>query len=128
MIEPYGGFIEVHIATPLEVCESRDRKGLYARARAGLIKEFTGISDPYEPPIAAEVVIDTTQCTAYQAADQIIGYLQKTGFLPRRFQAVTKVAARLPQATVDMRVLNVQSPSAAESLGTTKKYKIIHNS
>ena len=50
MIEPLGGFVEIHVATPLEVCEARDRKGLYAKARAGLIKEFTGIDDPYEAP------------------------------------------------------------------------------
>ncbi len=50
MIEPYGGFILVHIATPIETCEERDRKGLYAKARAGIVKEFTGISDPYEVP------------------------------------------------------------------------------
>lgn len=122
MIKPYGGFIEVHIATPLEVCESRDRKGLYARARAGLIKEFTGISDPYESPIAAEVVIDTTQCTAYQAADRIIGYLQNTGFLTQRFGAAFKVASRPARADVDPRVLDVQTPRNTESLGTTKKY------
>lgn len=81
MIEPYGGFIEVYVATPLETCEARDRKGLYARARAGLIKEFTGISDPYEPPSLAEVVIDTTQCGAHGAADEIIGYLTNAGYL-----------------------------------------------
>ena len=56
MIEPLGGFILVHVATPIEVCEERDRKGLYAKARAGLIKEFTGVSDPYETPAKAEVV------------------------------------------------------------------------
>ena len=50
MIEPYGGFVLVHLATPLEVCEERDRKGMYAKARAGILKEFTGISDPYEAP------------------------------------------------------------------------------
>src|SRR5690606_16458281 len=50
MIEPQGGFLEIHVATSIEVCESRDRKGLYAKARAGIIKEFTGISDPYEAP------------------------------------------------------------------------------
>src|SRR6185295_20294248 len=59
-IEPTGGFVLVHAATPLDVCEQRDRKGLYAKARAGLVKEFTGISDPYEEPADAEVVIDTT--------------------------------------------------------------------
>jgi sulfate adenylyltransferase len=54
MIEPYGGFLLVHIATLIEVCEERDRKGLYAKARAGIVKEFTGISDPYEVPTKAE--------------------------------------------------------------------------
>ena len=60
MVEPGGGFVLVHVATPLEVCEARDRKGLYAKARAGLIPEFTGISDPYEEPTDAEIVIDTS--------------------------------------------------------------------
>ena len=60
LIEPLGGFVLVHVATPLEVCEARDRKGLYAKARAGLVKEFTGISDPYEAPADAELVIDTS--------------------------------------------------------------------
>jgi sulfate adenylyltransferase len=50
----------VHLSTPLEVCEERDVKGLYAKARAGEIPEFTGISDPYEPPVRAEVVVDTS--------------------------------------------------------------------
>ena len=59
MIEPFGGFILVHVATSIDVCEQRDRKGLYAKARAGIVKEFTGISDPYEAPTNAEVVIDT---------------------------------------------------------------------
>ena len=63
MIEPHGGFILVHVATRVEVCEQRDRKGLYAKARAGIIKEFTGISDPYEVPTDAEVVIDTAELT-----------------------------------------------------------------
>ena len=64
MIEPYGGFILVHIATPVEVCEQRDRKGLYAKARAGILKEFTGISDPYEVPADAEVTINTGELSA----------------------------------------------------------------
>ena len=59
MIEPHGGFILVHVNTSVEECEKRDRKGLYAKARAGIIKEFTGISDPYDVPTDAEVVIDT---------------------------------------------------------------------
>jgi sulfate adenylyltransferase len=80
MIEPCGGFILVHLATPIAVCEKRDRKGLYAKARAGLVKEFTAISDPYEPPDDAEVVIDTTHTTPEEAADHIISYLEKEGY------------------------------------------------
>jgi sulfate adenylyltransferase len=81
MIEPLGGFILVHVATPLEVCEQRDRKGLYAKARAGIVKEFTGISDPYEAPPHAEVTIDTTETTAEEAAQQVIVHLQTEGYL-----------------------------------------------
>jgi sulfate adenylyltransferase len=79
MIQPLGGFALVHIATPLEVCEQRDRKGLYAKARAGIIKEFTGISDPYEEPGNAEVVIDTTDTTPEEAAQLVILHLEKEG-------------------------------------------------
>ena len=81
MIEPFGGFILVHIATPLEVCEQRDRKGLYAKARAGILKEFTGISDPYEEPKNAEVVINTAEATPEEAAQQIILHLEREGFI-----------------------------------------------
>ncbi len=81
MVEPGGGFLLVHVATPLEVCEQRDRKGLYAKARAGIIKEFTGISDPYEGPQDAEVVIDTTSVTPEEAAQQIVLHLEKEGYV-----------------------------------------------
>jgi sulfate adenylyltransferase len=81
MVEPNGGFVLVHLSTPLEVCESRDRKGLYAKARAGIVKEFTGISDPYEVPEKAEVRIDTSQMTAEAAAQQVILHLQTEGYL-----------------------------------------------
>ena len=81
LIEPLGGYILVHVATPLEVCEQRDRKGLYAKARAGIIKEFTGISDPYEPPKDADVVIDTTDTTPEEAAQRIILHLEKEGYI-----------------------------------------------
>jgi sulfate adenylyltransferase len=81
MIQPEGGFILVHIDTSIEVCESRDRKGLYAKARAGIIKEFTGISDPYEKPAHAEVVIDTASTNAEEAAQQIILHLEAEGFV-----------------------------------------------
>ena len=76
-----GGFILVHVATPLEVCERRDRKGLYAKARAGIVKEFTGISDPYEEPTDAEVVLDTTDLTPEEAAQQVVRHLEREGYL-----------------------------------------------
>ena len=81
MIQPGGGFLLVHVATPIEVCEKRDRKGLYAKARAGIIKEFTGISDPYEEPADADLVIDTTQFTAEEAAQQIVLHCEKEGYV-----------------------------------------------
>lgn len=81
MIEPYGGFILVHVATPIETCEERDRKGLYAKARAGIVKEFTGISDPYESPADAEVVINTAELSAEEAAQEIILHLEQQGFI-----------------------------------------------
>ena len=80
-IEPVGGFVLVHVATPLEVCEERDRKGLYAKARAGLVKEFTGISDPYEVPPKAEVVIDTSQLSPEESAQMILLHLERAGFI-----------------------------------------------
>ena len=84
MIAPLGGFMIVHVATSLEVCEQRDRKGLYAKARAGIIKEFTGISDPYEAPEDAEITIDTADLTAEEAAQQIILHLEKEGYVAGR--------------------------------------------
>jgi sulfate adenylyltransferase len=81
LIGQYGGFIEVHVATPIEICEKRDRKGLYAKARAGLIKEFTGIDDPYEAPEKAEVVIDTSELSAEEAAQKVILFLEAEGFI-----------------------------------------------
>ena len=76
-----GGFILVHMSTPLDVCEQRDRKGLYAKARAGLIPTFTGVSDPYEAPLDADVAIDTTNITPREAAQEILLYLEKQGYL-----------------------------------------------
>ena len=74
-------FIEVFVDTPLEVCEERDVKGLYAKARRGEIKGFTGIDDPYEPPNNPEIVLDTVNYTAEENAHQIVGYLLERGFL-----------------------------------------------
>jgi sulfate adenylyltransferase len=81
MIDPHGGFILIHVDTPLEVCEARDRKGLYAKARAGLIKEFTGVSDPYEAPDDADLVIPTTKLTPEQAAQEVLLHLEKEGYV-----------------------------------------------
>jgi sulfate adenylyltransferase len=81
MIQAYGGFIEIHVATPLETCETRDRKGLYAKARAGIIKGFTGIDDPYEEPKHAEMRIDTTDLSADLAAHRILVKLESLGYI-----------------------------------------------
>jgi len=88
MVQPHGGFVLVHLSTPLEVCEQRDRKGMYAKARAGILKEFTGISDPYEVPSDSEVVVDTTDLTPEAAADAVLRYLEKEGFLAAGGDAV----------------------------------------
>ena len=81
IIEQYGGFFEVHVATPIEVCESRDRKGLYAKTRAGLVKEFTGVSDPYEVPPTPELAIDTSDIGVDEAVQRILLKLEREGFL-----------------------------------------------
>lgn len=81
MISLVGGFLEIHVSTSLEVCEARDRKGLYAMARAGTIKEFTGISDPYEIPENAEMAIDTVGITPDLAAHRILVKLEAMGFI-----------------------------------------------
>jgi len=81
MISPLGGFLEVYLSTPLEVCEARDRKGLYAKAREGLIKGFTGIDDPYEAPEKAEIVMDTLELSPDLAAHRILITLEKLGYI-----------------------------------------------
>jgi sulfate adenylyltransferase len=81
MVQPCGGFILVHVATPLEVCEQRDRKGMYAKARAGIIKEFTGISDPYEIPEDADVRIDTSLVTPDEAVREVLLFLEREGYI-----------------------------------------------
>ncbi|HEY4565350.1 MAG TPA: bifunctional sulfate adenylyltransferase/adenylylsulfate kinase, partial [Thermoanaerobaculia bacterium] len=80
-IETGGGFVLVYVATPIEICEERDRKGLYAKARAGILKEFTGISDPYEDPTDADLVIDTTKLSPEEAAQEILLYLEREGYV-----------------------------------------------
>ncbi len=97
MIEQHGAFIEIHVATPLETCEARDRKGLYARARQGLIPEFTGISDPYEVPDNPEIRIDTSNLSRMEAAQIIFLYLLREGYLDSwRGNPETKLDADRP--------------------------------
>jgi sulfate adenylyltransferase len=81
LISRYGGYIEVHVATPLEVCEQRDRKGLYAKARAGKVKGVTGVTDPYIPPSNPELTIDTTHITPMEAVQEILLYLEEQGYI-----------------------------------------------
>jgi sulfate adenylyltransferase len=81
MVESVGQLLLVYVSTPLEVCESRDRKGLYARARAGLIAEFTGISDPYEAPTDADLCIDTSRISVDDAVAQILATLSQRGLI-----------------------------------------------
>lgn len=81
LIEGYGGFAEVHVSTPIEECEKRDRKGMYAKARAGLIKGFTGVDDPYETPDAPELRIDTSHMTPNEAVKDILLFLGEKGYI-----------------------------------------------
>ena len=92
-ITPGGGYILVHISTPLEVCEQRDRKGLYAKARAGIIQQFTGISDPYEVPENADLSIDTSDMSPEEAAQAVILHLESEGYI-----------GSSPGASVDRRI------------------------
>ncbi|MGH2935657.1 MAG: adenylyl-sulfate kinase [Gaiellaceae bacterium] len=79
LVEEFGPFVEIHVATPVEECEKRDVKGLYARARAGEIAEFTGISDPYEEPNAPELRIDTTEHDPEESARLVLAKLEELG-------------------------------------------------
>jgi adenylylsulfate kinase len=76
-----GRFVEVYINTPLEVCEQRDVKGLYKRARAGEIKDMTGVDDPYEPPEAPDIVVDAVRLSARESAEFIVRELERLGWL-----------------------------------------------
>lgn len=81
LVENHGGFIEIHVATPIEECERRDRKGLYAKARAGLLKGFTGIDDPYEVPERPELKLDTSEITPDECAHKVLLTLERLGFI-----------------------------------------------
>ena len=75
-------FIEVFVDTPIEVCEERDVKGMYAKARQGIITGFTGVDDPYEAPVNPEITLDTVNFTPEQNATHIVRYLELNGYLP----------------------------------------------
>lgn len=79
---PHGDFLEVYCKCPVEVCEERDVKGLYKRARAGEIPHFTGISSPYEAPFAPELVVDTADLDLEQSAEQVLDLLRERGVIP----------------------------------------------
>jgi sulfate adenylyltransferase len=81
MVEPVGDFVLVHVDTPLAECERRDLKGLYAKARAGALTEFTGISDPYEKPLDAAIRIDTSTMSTAESVDTVHTYLAQQGWL-----------------------------------------------
>jgi sulfate adenylyltransferase len=74
-------FVEIYVNTPLEACEQRDTKGMYAKARRGEIKDFTGVDDPYEEPVNPELIVGTTDCSAEDNAYCIIRHLTDKGFL-----------------------------------------------
>ncbi|HLC15524.1 MAG TPA: bifunctional sulfate adenylyltransferase/adenylylsulfate kinase [Thermodesulfovibrionia bacterium] len=81
LISKYGGYIEVYVATPVDVCEGRDRKGLYKKARAGLVLGFTGVNDPYEIPENPEIIIDTTEMSPDECAQEVMLYLERQGYI-----------------------------------------------
>jgi sulfate adenylyltransferase len=83
MVTEAGDFVLVHVSTPLEVCEARDRKGLYAKARAGVITGFTGISDPYEVPTDADLAVDTSALSRREAVDLVLAQLIRGGWLAK---------------------------------------------
>jgi adenylylsulfate kinase len=76
-----GDFVEVYVSTPVEVCEQRDVKGLYGRARAGLLKGMTGVDDPYEPPLAPEIEIATVGESVEESAARVVKELEARGYL-----------------------------------------------
>jgi len=77
-----AAFVEVYVNCPLDVLEDRDTKGLYKKAKAGIIKNFTGVSDPYEAPETPEVLVDTSKETIQESAEKVLAYLRKHGLIP----------------------------------------------
>ena len=121
MVEEAGGaFFLVHVATPLEECERRDRKGLYAKARAGEIPEFTGISSPYEEPADADVRVDTTGRSIEDALDDVLDALQEAGYLDlSASQEVSRLVADAPHTSTtggDPSMVEVRAQRASKPL------------
>jgi adenylylsulfate kinase len=81
LVEEFGAFVEVYVATPVEECERRDVKGLYEKARSGEIPEFTGVSDPYEEPVDPELRIETTEHAPEESARLVVAKLEELGLL-----------------------------------------------
>jgi sulfate adenylyltransferase len=81
LVEEHGKFIEIFVNTPLSHCEQRDRKGLYAKARAGELKGMTGIDDPYEAPLACEIDLPSHELAVHESVDRIMDYLTEHGFV-----------------------------------------------
>ncbi|NMH65398.1 adenylyl-sulfate kinase [Shewanella salipaludis] len=90
---PHGQFIEVHVSTPIQVCEARDPKGLYLKARSGEIKDFTGISAPYEAPLAAELTIDTSKGDLATQVQALLDYLTAIQVIGTKTEIVDKLTA-----------------------------------
>lgn len=102
-----GNFVEIFVECPLEVCEQRDVKGLYARARSGEIPQFTGISDPYEPPLSPEVTVHTNRETPEQDVELILSKLAELGYLSYEFAAAGGVYTPEEEALVEERLKNL---------------------
>jgi sulfate adenylyltransferase len=81
LISQHGGYVEVYVSTPIETCEKRDTKGLYAKARQGELQSFTGVNDPYEAPEDAEIVVDASKLTIEESVSRIVHYLNEQGYL-----------------------------------------------
>ena len=111
MVTEVGDFLLVYVSTPVDVCAARDRKGLYAKARAGLITGFTGVSDPYEEPRDADLVLDTSVMTRQQAVDAVLKLLTAGGWLARTAEEPAEPAAAAPHASGAMLRLGPFGPA-----------------
>ena len=114
LIEPVGGFVLVHVATPLDVCEARDRKGLYAKARAGLLPAFTGISDPYEPPGDADLTVNTATQSSAAAAQAVFDHVKRRDTSRRNRSIRRRPATTDPRLADDLTAVGQSDESPAK--------------